>query len=83
MRAAIRSKVPPRAFTTREIADAWNVHPVTIRRWYRAGILVGRKAGPRNHKLWFADADLDAFLRGTPQTFRHSLHALTGNLRSR
>lgn len=63
--------VPDRlkAFNVREVADNFCVHPQTVRRWARAGALLCHKAGPRNHKLWFTTADLDAFLR-SPRGFR-------------
>jgi hypothetical protein len=76
MRAKYRF-VPDRltAYTVREVADAFDAHPQTIRRWARAGVLACHKAGPRNHKLWFSSADLDTFLR-TPTGRRSLIRAL-------
>jgi hypothetical protein len=68
--------VPDRltAFNVREVADAFDAHPQTVRRWARAGVLACHKAGPRNHKLWFSSADIAAFLR-TPRGLRSAFRA--------
>jgi hypothetical protein len=52
----------PETYSVQNIADALYVHPVTVRRWARQGVLRGQKAGPRNHKLWFLAQDVEAFL---------------------
>ena len=75
MRAKYRF-VPDRlkAYTVREVADAFDAHPQTVRRWARAGVLACHKAGPRNHKLWFTASDIGAFLH-TPKGVRRAWRA--------
>lgn len=64
MRAPVKTVVSriPRLFALRDVARAFGAHPQTVRRWVRAGILGGRKAGPRNHKVWVTEEDLRRFL---------------------
>jgi hypothetical protein len=59
-------KQPPLIFGVRALAEVLGAHPQTVRRWVRAGVLSGRKAGPRNHKLWFTEADLASFVNTRP-----------------
>jgi DNA-binding transcriptional MerR regulator len=75
MRAKFRD-LPERLqpFTVRNVADGFDVHPQTVRRWARAGVLACHKAGPRNHKLWFTEADIRAFLH-TPKGIRNAWRA--------
>lgn len=46
----------------REAADLLNVHPATLRRLVRRGVLPTRRAGA-NGSLWFAKSELMALLR--------------------
>jgi excisionase family DNA binding protein len=38
--------------TVQEAATLWSVHPRTIVRWIRLGVIDGVKMGPRVYRVW-------------------------------
>lgn len=47
--------------TAKQIAEALNVHPVTVRRWIKEGRLKAIRPGSRNYRV--AKSDFEAFLK--------------------
>ncbi len=54
-------KIPLRMLTLREVAAVLNIHPNTVRRWERKGLLRSYKIGPRR-SIRFKQEDIVAFL---------------------
>lgn len=48
-------------FTTNDVAILLNVHKSTIRRWTKNGLLLARRVGPRQDRL-FTHEDVYRFL---------------------
>lgn len=40
----------PELLTTREVAELLHIHPNTVRKWYKQGILKGYRIGPRGDR---------------------------------
>ena len=54
-------RIPQRMLTVREVASILNVHPNTVRRWQKKGLLKSYGIGPRR-SLRFKQEDILAFL---------------------
>jgi len=55
------NKLPQRMLTVKEVASILNVHPNTVRRWQKKGLLKSYGIGPR-HSLRFRQEDILNFL---------------------
>ena len=55
------NKLPKKLLTVREVAFILNVHPNTVRRWEKEGLLKSYSIGPR-HSLRFRQEDIIDFL---------------------
>ena len=53
--------MPLRMLTVREVAAVLNIHPNTVRRWQKKGLLRSYEIGPR-HSIRFKQEDILAFL---------------------
>ena len=61
----MQSELPSRMLAVKEVAAALRVHPGSVRRWNRAGLLKGYKFG--GHKcLRFGQDELFVFLAQMP-----------------
>jgi len=67
------SKIPPRMLTVKEVASILNIHPNTVRRWVRKGLLKSYSLGPR-HYLRFKQEDIVDFLNKS----RNEVHTVCG-----
>lgn len=54
-------KIPLRMLNLREVASVLNLHPNTVRRWGKEGLLRSYEIGPR-HSIRFKQEDILAFL---------------------
>ena len=52
---------PLKMLTLREVAAVLNIHPNTVRRWGKKGLLRSYEIGPR-HSIRFKQEDIVAFL---------------------
>jgi len=55
------SKLPQKMLTVKEVASILNIHPNTVRRWEKGGLLMSYGIGPR-HSLRFKREDIADFL---------------------
>ncbi len=50
--------------TKEEVGKFFRVHPRTVARWLKSGLLKGHKLGKGNTALWrISDTDVEAFLK--------------------
>ncbi|OGN20143.1 MAG: hypothetical protein A3I32_01950 [Candidatus Yanofskybacteria bacterium RIFCSPLOWO2_02_FULL_45_10] len=53
-----------RFFTKNEVAKYFRVHPRTVERWLKSGLLKGHKLGKGNTALWrIPDTEVEALLK--------------------
>lgn len=55
------SKMPQKMLTVKEVASILNIHPNTVRRWEKKGLLKSYSIGPR-HSIRFNQEDILDFL---------------------
>ena len=55
------SKLPQRMLTLKEVAFIFRIHPNTVRRWVKKGLLQSYSVGPR-HSIRFKQEDIIDFL---------------------
>jgi len=55
------SKMPQKMLTVKEVASILNIHPNTVRRWEKKGLLKSYSIGPR-HSIRFSQEDILDFL---------------------
>lgn len=67
-----KNKLLQRMLTVNEVAAILNVHPNTVRRWERKGLLKAHSIGPR-YSIRFEQGDLLDFLDKS----RNRVHAAT------
>ncbi len=65
------TELPPRMLTVKEIASILRIHPNTVRRWERNGLLKSYSIGPRRG-LRFRQEDILDFLDGS----KNELHTV-------
>ena len=58
-----RNDPPPELLTVSQVASRLNVHPNTIRRWVRQGLLKAHRIGPRRDRR-IHRAEVEQFLGG-------------------
>ncbi len=56
-----KNALPKRMLSVKEVASILSVHPSTVRRWEREGLLKAYRVGPRG-SLRFAEADILDFV---------------------
>jgi len=56
-----KNELPERMLSVKEVASILGVHPGTVRRWERKGLLKAYRIGPR-HSLRFDQGDILDFL---------------------
>jgi len=67
------SKLLQRMLTVKEVASILNIHPNTVRRWVKKGLLKSYSIGPR-HYLRFKREDIADFLNKS----RNEVHTVVG-----
>lgn len=65
------SEIPQAMFTVKKLASILNIHPSTVRRWEREGLLRAYRIGPRRN-LRFKQEDLFDFLDKSNKNNAHA-----------